>query len=124
MKLRTYSIVAALAAAVLAIGAPSASAADGFVSITTAGGYAQFDGFGEVLFVSDERKDGYGVSAELRRADDHRMIASVVDGDGDNNNPNEKNLAIDENTKVQLRMCYVEDLWKVVSCSRWQNSNA
>jgi hypothetical protein len=121
---RRVAVAGALVAALCALSAPTASAQNGFVSITTKGGYAEFNGFGEGLFVSDEDKDGYGVVAELRRKADKRLIATVVDGSGDDQTPNEKNLALDEGLDVQLRMCYVEDLWEKISCSGWQNGEA
>jgi hypothetical protein len=84
----------------------------------------EFQDVGEGLFVMDELSDGYGVKAELFRRGEKLPIAGVIDGDGANNNPNFKDLSLDEGTDLSLRMCYVEELWENVPCSDRHHAEA
>jgi hypothetical protein len=73
---------------------------------------------------STHRSDGYGVTAELLRRREKLPIASVLDGDGANNNPNSRDLSLREGTNLSVRICYVEHLWEQVRCSNRQSAEA
>jgi hypothetical protein len=82
----------------------------------------------EILFATDERGDGYSVTAELMRRDGVVPISAVRDGDGANGNPNTNDLSLREGTDLSLRMCYEDRLPNgnliTISCSGWQNAEA
>jgi hypothetical protein len=112
--------IAALALTTLALDVSSASAGSD-EHINTAGGSAHFYADGtEQIFVSDIRADGQGVRAQLRWKG---SSISVNDFNGAGNGFEHENLALDERTKVQLRLCYTNNGHNV-RCTGWQNATA
>jgi hypothetical protein len=124
---RRVAVGGALALALFAVGAPTASAGQS-QNIDTRGGFVSFNHVDEFLYVDDERGEGYSVVAELKLRNGAIPIARVTDGDGANGNPNSDDLSLREGTDLSLRMCYEDRLPTgaaiVISCSRWQNAEA
>lgn len=124
---RRVARAGALAAALVAVSAPAASAGQS-QGIDTKGGYVSFNERDEILFATDERRDGYSVTADLMLRDGVVPIAVVRDGDGANGNPSTDDLSLREGKDLSLRMCYEDRLPNgsliTISCSLWQNAEA
>jgi hypothetical protein len=98
--LRTFAATVALGAAVLGGSAPVASAGDP-ATIRTAIGDASFDDLGELLVVTDNRKDGLSTMANLTW--DDGSVTIFASGAGDDET---RNLSIPEGKRVWLLLCY------------------
>ncbi len=119
---RRLAVAGAVGLAGLAVGAPAALAGKS-QTIDTKGGHIEFRDRGEVLLARDDRRDGYSVMAELSLVDGLPLY-SVVDGDGANSIPNLGRYPLPERTNVLVRMCYLQNQWTIVKCSRWQRAQA
>jgi len=119
---RRVALAGVIGLAGLAIGAPAALAGKS-QTIDTRGGHIEFHHEGERLLARDDRRDGYSVMAELSLVDGLPLY-DVVDGDGANSSPNRGRYPLPEGTNVLVRMCYLQNQWNIVSCSRWQPAQA
>ncbi len=117
--LRRVAAAGALAIALFAVSAPSASAGTS-QQIVTKGGIVQFRDHGEILAATDTRADGYDVRAELYWAGGRAYVADFGFDDGAERHVN---LSIAEGTDVKLRMCYLDDA-RPVRCSGLQRAVA
>ena len=119
---RRVALAGVIGLAGLAIGAPAALAGKS-QAIDTRGGHIEFHHQGERLLARDDRRDGYSVMAELSLVDGLPLY-DVVDGDGANSSPNRGRYPLPEGTNVLVRMCYLQNQWNIVNCSRWQPAQA
>jgi hypothetical protein len=117
--LRRIAAVGVLVPAMLGLTVSAASAGSD-ESITTARGSASFNDRSEIVTANDTKKDGMGIQGFLFW---NGRSVTVTDGNGANNSPNTKNLAIREGTKVSLKLCYVDN-GVVKKCSRVQTAVA
>jgi hypothetical protein len=101
----------------LAVSAPAALAGEN-ERIDGKYGYVTFEHHGEVIEAADIYKDGYGVRAYLKWDGGSEYVTNPG-----KLYPVPKNLKIDENTEVYLRMCYTQNL-KPFNCSDWQRAVA
>jgi hypothetical protein len=115
---RRLAVIAALTLTVLGLGVPAASAGEP-QQIRTHGGHAVFDDLGELLVVTDTRRDGLSVMANLTWADG--SITATDSGPGGSGET--KNVSIREGTVVWLIMCY-EVNGVTVKCSHSQRGVA
>jgi hypothetical protein len=119
--IRRAAIAAAVGLTGLALGAPNAFAGKS-QTISTKGGTVKFEHRGDGLLASDERRDGYAVSAELALVEG-LPLDSVEDANGALNTPVYKRSSFPEGTNLLLRMCYVKGN-KNIRCSGWQRAQA
>ncbi len=120
---RRLAAVCVLAVTVLGLSVSAASAGTD-ESITTKRGSASFNDKDEIVTANDKLKDGFGVQAFLFwKVKKKTVSVTVTDGNGANNSPNTKNLRIREGTKVNLKLCYVDN-GIVTKCSRVQVATA
>jgi hypothetical protein len=119
---RRVALAGAVGLTGLGLGAPAALAGKS-QTIDTKGGHVEFHHEGERLLARDDRRDGFSVMAELSLVDGLPLY-SVVDGDGANSSPNLGRYPLPERTNVLVRLCYLQNQWNIVSCSRWQPAEA
>ena len=109
--LRRISLLCALAATVIGVSAPAASA--GFdQDIDTNGGIVWFSHFGDEVGAKDQRRDGLAVQAVVVWHDRNGKTRQVFVGDfsGADERVRTRKLPIPEGARVVLTMCYVDDL--------------
>jgi hypothetical protein len=119
---RIIALLGATGLTGLALATPAAMAGMS-QTIDTNGGHIEFHHKGERLLARDDRRDGYSVMAELSLVEGLPLY-SVVDGDGANSRPNRGRYPLPERTNVLVRLCYLQDQWHIVDCSRWQPAQA
>jgi hypothetical protein len=122
--IRRLAALSALALTVFGVSVATASAGES-ERIVANGGTAKFLHEGEILYVSDNIKDGWNMQAELLNLTDYEgdegswwLIDRGADGD-----PSEANLSIRDGSKLWLRLCYTRK-GEDDECSRWQTAVA
>ena len=121
--IRRLAALCVLAVTASGLSVPAASAGTD-ESITTKRGSASFNDKDEIVTANDKLKDGIGIQAFVFwKTKKGTVSATVTDGNGANNSPNTKNLRIREGTKVNMKLCYVDN-GVVTKCSRVQVATA
>jgi uncharacterized protein involved in outer membrane biogenesis len=122
--MRRVAQIGVLAATILALSVPAASAGSN-ESIKTKGGVITFKHRDEEITAEDTRRDGLGVQAVLAWTDrsGNNQTKWVIDATGDDEFSKFKDLSIREGTTVHLTMCYVNK-WGPTQCSRTQSAKA
>lgn len=96
-----------LAAAAIGLVAPTAAAAESHsVEIPGTRGKSSFEHRGDLVRVSDTRRDGFGVRAYLRWGEQESAMVNNTRGASSTVS---KSLDIPEGTTVRLTMCYTVD---------------
>jgi hypothetical protein len=123
--IRRLTVLGAAAFAVVALGAPAASAGQS-QSISGERGHVRFDDYGEILTAfAGPYAGGRGVRAYLTwtHQGSHKVSVTALQG-ADGTGKERKNLTIPEGTTVWLRMCYTNLSDEDYKCSRRQRAVA